>query len=198
MSLKLTTVKGTAGKVVFQEVIETVQGGHTLVITDLTVGETLPAGTIIGATAADETDRKCSVIKGAILNADAGNSAVDYQVKKGHSFKVGNYFAAIKGAKAYPITAIDTANVNYDVITISTTLGVALTAGQAFFQSSATGASAAAFIRPLGLLYNDTLVEVNANVALVNRGTVYARRVTTGLNADVMLALPTVIISNSY
>ncbi len=81
----------------------------------------------------------------AKLYADATDTATDYQVGKNHQFKVGEYFAATKGAAAYTITAVNTSNAAYDVISLGTTLGVALAAADdvVFFESSAEGADVA-------------------------------------------------------
>jgi hypothetical protein len=179
---------------VFQNVSKVDQGGSALVSTGLS--GTLEAGTPVGV---NEATRKATVIKTAVLYADATNTATDYQVKKGHQFVVGNYFAATVGSKAYAITAIDTSNDDYDVITVGTTLGAALTAGQVFFQSSATGASAAAlFVTPTGLIRFPVDVATDAPVVSVLDGVVYARRFANGYPDAVKSALSNIIFSQSY
>lgn len=195
--MKITKETVSDGIVVFQKVIETAQGGFTLETSDLVVGNTLKAGTVIGATAANETARRVTAIKSATVYENATNTATDIKVYKGHNFKVGNYLAAVKGGKAYAITVIDTSNAAYDTLTVGTTLAVALTVGDALFQSTATGASAAAYLRPLGLLYEDTEIASEVDVAVVIRGTVYGRRIT-GLHASILLDIPNIIVSQSY
>lgn len=195
MSLKFKKETVSSGVAVFSTVHETAIGGFTLDKTGLSDGDLLPAGSPIGY---DESTRLARVIKTAVLHANAGNTATDYQVKKGHNFIVGEHFGAVTGGKAYTITAIDKSNEAYDVITIGTTLAVALTAGDVVFQSSAAGATAAAFIvTPKGLLFEETTVASNESVSVVVRGTVYARRAPLK-NSYLRAALPLIIFSESY
>lgn len=154
--------------------IQLAQGGFYLAATGLPAGTIIPAGT---GFVFDEATRAATMWGGAVLYADAGNTDVTYQVKKGHTLIVGKYLAAVSGGKAYAITAIDTSNAAYDVLTVGTTLGAALTAGANLFASTATGASAAAHAAINGLLYDDKLATVGQDVSLVIRGTVYARRI---------------------
>jgi hypothetical protein len=63
-------------------------------------------------------------------------------VAKGHHFKIGDYFT-VAGTNAQAITAIDkTTNTDKDVITLATTLGIAVAAGTVMIQSS-NGSNAA-------------------------------------------------------
>lgn len=195
--MKITKETVSDGIVVFQKVIATAQGGFTLETSDLVVGANLKAGTLIGATAANETARRVTAIKTVLVYEAATNTATDIKIAKGHHFKVGNNIAAVKGGKAYAITVIDTANAAYDTITVGTTLGVVLAVGDVLFQSTGNGASAAAYLRPLGLLYEDTEIASEVDVAVVISGIVYGRR-TTGLHASILLDIPNIIVSQSY
>lgn len=183
---------------VWQRVYETAQGGFALDITGLTTlaaTAVLKAGTPVGF---DESTRKARVVKIAVLHANATNSATTYQVKKGHNFIVGEYMGATAGGAAYAITDIDTSNADYDVLTVGTTLGVALTAGTGLFQSSATGASAAAYIvTPRGLLFEDLTPATDKTVSVVIRGTVYARRIPA-LSSAIRALVPNILFSESY
>lgn len=190
-----TTVSG--GIPIFQQAYENAQGGFALDKTGLTDGNIIPAGTVMGY---DEATRKAKPLKVAKLYADAANDAVTYQVEKWHLFAVGDYLAAVVGGKAYAITAIDTSNAAYDVLTVGTTLGVVLTAanGVALFQSSATGAAVAALnVTPRGLLYAEVTVADNVTVSVTVRGTVYERRIPV-VHSAAKTALPTIIFSQSY
>lgn len=188
------SVSGTTP--VFQKVNETAQGGFRLDITPLTSGETIPAGTPIGY---DESTRVAKVVKQAVAQANAASNATAIRVAKGHNLKVGDYFAKTVGGAAYAITAIDTSNAAYDEVTIGTTLGVAVTAGDVLFVSSATGASAAAYgSSARGLLYQDTKVEAGADVAVVIDGTVYERRIPGGVAAAVKALMPKIFFSQSF
>lgn len=97
-------------------------------------GAALLEGTPIGYSS---TDSMFHVTKTAKIVTDAANNATTYDVAKGNHFKVGDYFAT-DGANGQQITAIDkTTNADKDVITVGTTLGVAITAGVIAFQSAA-------------------------------------------------------------
>lgn len=189
-----TTVNG--GVPMFPKVIENAQGGFVLDHSTLTVGDTVKAGQPLSI---NEATRKANVVKVAKVYENASNSATDIKVYKGHHFKVGDYIAKTVGGAAYAITAINTSNAAYDTLTVGTTLGVALTADtDVLFQSSATGASAAAYSYTAeGLLYEDTDVSVGASVSVVLRGTVYERRVPA-VPAAVKATMPHIIYSSSY
>lgn len=138
----------------------------------------------------------------AVLNASVtlagGSEAQDYKVKKGHFLVVGEYVGATVGGAAYAISAIDTSNADYDIITLATTLG-ALDAGTVLFKSSATGATNAALhVTPNGLLLDYVKIEDNVSCSLVIRGTVYKKRVANGIHSAVQTALPNIIFNNSY
>lgn len=186
----------SSGIPVFQKMIETAQGGFVLDHATLIVGDTVKAGQPLGY---NEATRKASVVKLAKVYENANSSAVAIKVYKGHHFKVGDYLAKTVGSAAYAITIVDTSNALYDTLTIGTTLGAAVTADtDVLFQSSATGASAAAYsVTAKGLLYADTEVAAGASVSVVIRGTVYGRRVTLP-TAAVQTAIPQIIYSQSY
>lgn len=176
------------------KVLETASGGFTLDITGLTVGAVIKGGTPFTY---DESTRKAKPLKTAKLTSAATNTDVTYNVEKGHLFVVGDYLANVVGGKAYAITVINTSNAAYDVLTVGTTLAVTLAIGDGLFQSSATGASAAALnVTPKGLLYEDTEVFAGSDLAIVLRGTVYARRCP--IPAAAKASTPLIIFSDSY
>ncbi|GAA0561593.1 hypothetical protein LX66_3557 [Chitinophaga japonensis] len=194
MGLQIKKEVVSSGVPVFQTVIETAQGGFTLDNTGITSGATMPAGTPMDY---DESTRKAKPLKTAEVYENAGGSATQYKVKKGSLLAVGDYVASAEGGAAYAITAIDATGADYDVLTVGTTIGAA-TAGAALFQSSATGASAAALaVTPKGLLYQDTMVETGADVGIVLRGTLYARRAPAA-PAEAKTAMPLIIYSQSF
>ena len=193
--MSLTMKVALYGIQTFQKVLETAQGGFTLDLTGLTLGTVIPSGTLFGF---NEATRLARPIKTATLQANVTNTATDYPVLKGHLYKVGDFFSAVKGGKSYAITAINTADPAFDVITVGTTLGVALTAGQGFFQSASAGASAASpIVEPKGLLYDPLEVAANSSLSVVIRGTVYARRIPY-VSAEVRAMIPTVLFSESF
>jgi hypothetical protein len=195
MGLKYSTQKGTGSIPVWQggpTSLELVQGGFALDRTGLPDGFVLQAGTPMVFNEATRTAKP--VITGVVF-ANAGATATDYQVKKGHGFIVGQNFATKTGNKAFPITAINTSNADYDVITVGTTIG-AVTAGDFVFASSTTGASNSSFGGVNGLLYADRKVDDMETVSIVRRGAIYARRVP--YSADLAAALPLIFYSQSF
>ena len=194
MGMYISKTSASGGVQVWQKILETARGGFLLDVSALTAGATLKSGTAISF---DESTRVAKAIKSAIVQADASNTATDIRVLKGHHFRVGEYIARVAGGKAYAITAIVYTDPVYDTITVGTTLGVALTAGDALFLSTATGATAAVSLVPNGLLYEDTDITPNVDVSVVLRGTVYARRIP-GIVAGIKAQLPLIIFSQSY
>ena len=78
-------------------------------------------------------------IKAAILYEAITSESTTIKVKKGSGFASGEFVAS--GKKSVAITAIDTSNADYDVLTA--TLGVAVDAGAIVYQAYAASASSA-------------------------------------------------------
>lgn len=196
MSLQLSKTASASGVPVWQKVYDLLPGGFTLVITNLAVGNKVVAGTPL---LCSETSRTATVVKTATMQASAGNTDTDYKVLKGHHFKVGDYLASVVGGKAYAITAIDTTNAAYDLLTVGTTLAVVLAAGDVLFQSSATGASAAALTATPNALLHEEAYVVDGYTAVngVVRGNVFERRIP-GLLSTFKTALKGIIFSGTY
>ena len=125
MGLTLTREKSTGGIPIFQQVPENAQGGYVLDATGLTAGVLVPAGTVMGAS---DSTRLAKPLKVAQVYENAISSATAIKVLKGQLFIVGDYVAKTVGGAAYAITAIDQTNAAYDLLTVGTTLGVALSA----------------------------------------------------------------------
>ena len=195
MSLQIVRTDGLSGQEVFQKILEDVPGGGTLKITELKAATTwLNKGAPVQYS---EATSVVNLVKTALLHADATDTAVEYQVKKNHEFKVGEYLAAVVGGKAYAITVIDTTtSALYDILTVGTTLGVALTATDVvvLFISSATGASAAVYTYTMnGFLRSGVKIDqantAATTVSIVTRGTVYERRLPFSISAAMKTAL---------
>lgn len=124
-----------------------VPGGITIASADFAQDAIIPRGSFAGK----DNNGLYHVIKIASLQANATNSATQYNVLKGHFYKVGDVIAAIVGGKASEITAIDTSNATYDVVTVGATLGVALTAGDGLFEAlvATTGTDSASKYTPV-------------------------------------------------
>jgi hypothetical protein len=107
-----------------------IPGGVTISVANLG-GSALFEGTPIGK----GSNGLYVVCKTAQIITAATNDATAYDVSKEHHFKVGDRFAT-DTANGQLITAIDKSNAVKDVITVGTTLGVAITVGTCAFESS--------------------------------------------------------------
>lgn len=178
------------------------QGGFALVQTGFADMDVIPRGTPL---IFDEAARTATAVRTGILFANATNTATTYQIKKSLNsyhplLKVGDNLAAVLGGAAETITAIDsTTYTDHDVVTVGTTLGVALTAGATLYNSTAAGSSAATIGAINGLLYEETLVEsgFTQGVSAVIRGTAYARRVPYSAELAALPGLAHIIYSQS-
>lgn len=116
--------------------IADIPGGVTVDISTLVAGSILSEGTPI----AKGSGELYNVVKTATLTKAAAAADVIFEVKKGSQFKVGDFFAGKKGAKAYAITAINRDDPAKDVITLGTALG-ALPLGTTVFEAKAESAT---------------------------------------------------------
>lgn len=183
-----TKVSATYGIPIFQNVIESAQGGFVLDDAGITTGATVKAGTVISF---DETTRKAKVAKMATLQADAANNATEYRVLKGHNLKVGYEIEVEDGGTAQAITSIVTTDPDYDAVNVGTTIGTAGVAGDAVLVEDA------GYTNPKGLLMNDIVKGTNTELAVVTRGTVYENRINS-VPAVVKAKLPNIIFSKSF
>lgn len=195
----LTRTLGTGGIPVWQGTnkdIQLVQGGVTLVTTGLVPGTVIPAGTPV--VFVEGTTRTGTVLHSGFLYENAASNAVNYKVRKNHTFVVGDYLASgATGGKAYAITAIDRTNADYDTLTVGTTIG-AVDAGASLYASTATGATASALPACNGLLYDDAVVAEKTGISVAIRGTIYARRVIYNASIEALAGLKGIIYSQSY
>lgn len=108
----------------------------------------VPVGTPIKV---DEAARTANICYRFEVYEDATDSATEIKIKKdstkyGSLVKVGMVLMKQPSATdgtgaAYAVTAVDTTNADYDQITLGTTLGVALTAGDLLAEADSAGAS---------------------------------------------------------
>lgn len=114
------------------------------------------------------------IVKVATLTAAATASATDYQVAKGHNFRVGEFVMLKEGGKAYAITEIDaTTSDAYDTIKVGTTLGVARAKGDGIYQAAkeSAGTSSKFLYDPVALVGESYDVEKPNNL-FVNAWTI--------------------------
>lgn len=90
---------------------------------------------------------KSNVIKYAKVVTAATNTATKIEIEKYSHFKVGDFVMASVGAKAYAITAIDTSSSAKDVITLGTTLGVAIDKNSFIMEAAAESAEATSALK---------------------------------------------------
>jgi len=202
MSLQIVRTDGLSGQEVFQKILEDVPGGGTLKITELKAATTwLNKGAPVQYT---ESTRVVNLVKTAVLQANASNSETDYQVEKNHEFKVDNVLAAVVGGLAYKISAIDTSNELYDILTVGTTLAVGYTKGDILFEAAAESAStsSAYLYTANGILKDGVKIDQDNTaataVSMVIRGTVYERRIPFSVSAAMKTALKHIIFSQSF
>lgn len=151
----------TAGLIVYDRKLETVPGGVCIAAAEL-VQTRIKSGTPVGK----DSNGLYHVVKCAKAQANATNTATDYRVVKGHNFKAGDILASATGAKAYAITAVTTSNTDYDILTVGTTIGVAITAGDIFLQSATESNTTGSALKytPVGLTGEDNDITTGDNV----------------------------------
>lgn len=139
-----------------------IPGGVTVSVAVLG-GASLKEGTPIGAP--DSSTGLSKVVKTAKIVTNAANDATEYEVAKGHHFKVGDIFSA-GGANGEAITAIDkTTSAVKDTITLASTLGVAITAGTSgAIAFEAAGANTTLAVTPVAVVGQNLDVEENENL----------------------------------
>lgn len=141
--------------------IADIRGGVSVVSSELNV-DFLQEGTPLSA----PVEGKSHVVKFALVQTNANTSATKVRVYKGHNFKVDDIVCAVEGGAAYAITAIATANVGYDELTLGTTLGVELTKDVSYlFHAAASGANNAALkYEPIALVGTGKPVMAGVNI----------------------------------
>ena len=170
---------------------EVAQGGFTLNDPAFSVENTvIPAGSLIGF---DESTRTAKVAKIAVAQAASTASATTYKVLKGHKLAVGMLIKSGSASVGQAITAIDTTNADYDLLTVGTTIGVSVAVGAAIFVDDE------GYKNLKGLLYSDATIKPDGttDIAVVLRGIVYARRIQP-VPATIKANLPLIIFSQSF
>ncbi|MBR6903437.1 MAG: hypothetical protein IKN32_01110 [Bacteroidales bacterium] len=154
--------KETAVAKVIMHRVADIRGGVSVVTSELTQ-DFLPEGAPLSA---PDNNGKTHVVKYALVKTNAGDTATQISVYKGHNFKAGDIVFAAENGKAYAISSIDSSNSGYDVITVGTTLGVALTADVSYLlQAKTSGASGAAFkYEPAAINGTGQVIEANSNL----------------------------------
>lgn len=188
MGLKITSKRDTPEVLIEVKFHEDFAGGGTLDTSNLTKGDVIQRG-VLGNF--NEATRLFTVLKTFKVFEPAVVDATAYKIYKEvngqpNLAKVGDIIAIKEGGVASAITAIDKTNAGYDAITVGTTLGLAVNADDALFESSAAGASAAKVkVEVNGWLREDADVDDNEFVSVGRIGTLYERRLPAAVPADV-------------
>ena len=101
------------GKLVFNQTSTSL--GHTLFIKNVTISAYTVNRIVTLQDAALVTDNQYKILKGSFL-------------------AVNQYLGYYSNQKQYKVTAIDSSNPSYDLVTLSNTLGIAMSAGDTLFQ----------------------------------------------------------------
>lgn len=120
-----------------------IPGGVGVSVTNLG-GSALLEGTPLGK----GEDGLFEVCKTAKVLTQAEATATTYEVAKGHHFKVGDRFA-VNDCNGQVITSIDRSDEAKDVITVQTTLGNVVKAGDCAFESK--GADTTLKVTPIAI-----------------------------------------------
>jgi len=170
----VTETSDTEKSLCIERILEDIPGGG---IVDPDDFKTTTTKMGVGAPLGVDANGIYHVFKTAELYENETNSETDYKVLKGHEFKVGDFIAdsALAGASE-AITDIDTdSSEDYDVITVGTTIGHAMTAGeclvQATDQQSAGSATYKNTLKGLALNSVDLTLD-NMGCGILRRGTV--------------------------
>lgn len=138
-------------------------GGFNLDTTGLESGSYVP---VLTPLAINFQTRKAVVCRSVKIVEDATNAATKYKIAKGSFAYVDMHLG--NGSKGITVSAIDKSNANYDEVTVSATLGVAVTAGTVLFEASAAGGTALKNT-PNALNYARTKVEAGATVSALGQ-----------------------------
>lgn len=176
-----------------ENVLEDIPGGGTVEPDDFPSTTTkMGEGAILGK----DSNGIYHLVKSAELYEDEADTETDYKVLKGHEFKVGDVimYSGITGSKAYPITAIDTSNNDYDVLTVGTSLGLAMLDGDCLVQAAAQAATAGTGVykyAPAGIAMNSVDLENdNQGCGIAVRGTVRESLLPYPVDAPLKALLP--------
>jgi hypothetical protein len=134
--------KDVATKKCILKKVADIPGGVDVLVTPLG-GDYLFEGTPISL----PVNGKSNVIKYAQVVTAVTDAATKIEIEKYSHFKVGDFVMASIGAKAYAITAIDKSSSVKDVITLGTTLGVAIAKGGFIMEAAAESTEATSALK---------------------------------------------------
>lgn len=176
---------------VIVKILEDVVGGGTVARAGLKgLIDELPPGVIVGK----DSNGLYHPLKTAEVSGTAGESATEYEVDKGHLFKVGDFVTLggglLKAASA--ITAIDKSDGDSDTITVEATLTAAVKGDVLVQVVAAAAAGSAKFAHePVAVTMNKVNVTVaNQQSGLLVRGSVNESVMPYPVDAALKATLP--------
>lgn len=171
-----------------------VPGGVTICTADLIPGSVLMEGTVVSTV---DGAGMVHVLKSAAVYEAASANATEIKVAKGSQFKVGDFVT--DGAKAVAISAINTSDSKFDVLTVSlnssTGLG-ALKVGNALEQAAAAASSNAVLkYTPMAMVadLHDVKADDNLWVPAVVIGT-FKKSVVPAVSEAVLAKLKGIVL----
>ena len=184
--MQTTSSTDTERTLAVELILEDIAGGGTVMKADFKATSTeMKEGALLGV----DADGIYRLFKTAKLQALAAIDATTYRVKKNHEIKVGDYIgdSALTAGKA--VTAIDTTNADYDVITLSATIGAALAVDTLLVQTNAAGT--ARLYTPVAIATNTVNLSVeNSGCGLLVRGRVIESLLPYNVDATIKALLP--------
>lgn len=191
----VATESGTERSLCIELVLEDIPGGGIVDPDDFKSTTTvMPEGTLLGK----DSNGIYHIFKTAELYENETNTETAYKVLKNHEFKVGDFLMAAidTGSACYAITAIDTSNANYDVLTVGTTLGLAMNDGDLLAQGTSQQASAGAGVYkydPVGIALNSVDLSLdNQGCGVMVRGTVNQSLLPYAVDTKIKAYIPLV------
>lgn len=176
--------------------LEDLNGGGSVAMADLdkSVG-CVPPGFFVG----ENENGMLVVMVSAVLSEAAAADAKTYKVKKYSQLKTGMFVTTgdVDGAKAYAVTKVDRSNVEYDVITVGTSLGVAIPVGKTLHEVKAedtVGGKGELPCKPIGVAKNEVdLTKNHANTGVTLRGSVNVANLAFGAPEVYRKVLPLIL-----
>ncbi len=190
----VTSENDTERTLAVENVLEDIPGGGIVDPDDFKAAtKKMGEGALVGK----DSDGIYHLVKSAELYEDEANDETDYKVLKGHEFVVGDVIMASVdvGSKAYPITTIDTTtSEDYDILTVGTSLGLAMLDGDCLVQATAQAATAGTGTYkypPVGIALNSVDLEKdNQGCGILVRGTVNESLLPYPVDANIKAFLP--------
>ncbi len=109
------------------------RGAYKLNTTGLTVGTTLPRFTPVYV----DSTRLATVVRNVKVVEEAAADATSVKIAKNSLAYVGMILGT--GSNGATVSAIDTSNADYDVLTLAAAFGAKVSAGKVLFEASAAG-----------------------------------------------------------